>query len=134
MPFDKDNANTRRVLITDNTGVELDGRVRVDVWDVGTTAYVKAVPGVPSGGAVTVSSLPATPAPTAYATEFDYDAASPPNLVYFGIAVPGTATSAAGWQIRKFTTSGSNPTSMLWAGGSGAFTNIWDNRAGLTYS
>ena len=120
--FDRDGANTRLVVGTDNTGTLLDGQVRVMQWDTATTAWVRFTGNVIAD------------APTAYATEFDYDAAATPNLVYLGLAVPGTATSAAAWQIRKFTTSGSNPTSMLWAGGSGTFTNIWDNRASLTYS
>lgn len=60
MPFDKDNANTRRVLGTDNTGIELDGQTRGMVWDVGTTQWVRATASFPSGGTVTVTGAPAT--------------------------------------------------------------------------
>lgn len=57
------------------------------------------------------------------------------NLIYLGRATPGTATSAAAWQIRKFTYDiNNNPTVIAWAGGSTAFSSIYDNRAGLTYS
>jgi len=53
--FDKDSANTRRVLGTDNTGVELDGQVRGTVWDVGTTAWVRQIASIPSGGTINIT-------------------------------------------------------------------------------
>jgi hypothetical protein len=55
------------------------------------------------------------------------------NTLYIGEALPGTAGSEAAWRIRKFLTAGS-VSSMLYANGDSAFSNIWDNRAGLTYS
>ncbi len=68
-----------------------------------------------------------------YAKELDYDGSG--NVIYFGEALAGTATSAAGWRIKKLTYSGTgNLLTALWAGGSNTFVNIWDNRAGLTYS
>ena len=67
-----------------------------------------------------------------YIDEKDFDGSG--NLIYFGLANPGSATSAASWQIRKITWTGANPTSTRYAGGSRGFTNIWDNRAGLSYS
>lgn len=63
---------------------------------------------------------------------FDYDGSS--NLLYLGMALPATATSAATWQIRKFLYTGANLTSTLYAGGTRQFNNIWDNRASLSYS
>lgn len=57
------------------------------------------------------------------------------NPIYIGQATPGSATSAAVWQIRKLTYDGSNnPTNIQFSGGTVNFTSIWDNRAGLTYS
>jgi len=54
------------------------------------------------------------------------------NIEYIGKAVPGTATSAASWQIRKLdSTTG---TVMTWADGNNDFDNIWDNRESLSYS
>jgi len=64
--------------------------------------------------------------------QFDYDGAN--NLLYLGMALPAVATSAAFWQIRKFTYTGANLTSVLYAGGVRTFTNIWDNRASYSYS
>lgn len=54
---------------------------------------------------------------------------------YVGIAKPGTATSAAGWQIRKLTYSASDKvTDVQWAGGNDRFDKVWDDRASLSYS
>ena len=53
---------------------------------------------------------------------------------YVGEAAPGTATSAAGWRIKKLTYSGSSVTQIDYADGNANFDNIWDNRATYTYS
>jgi YD repeat-containing protein len=64
---------------------------------------------------------------------FGYDVSN--NLIYEGSAVPGTATSAAAWAIRKYTYDGSgNATGINWAGGNTLMVNIWDNAASLSYS
>lgn len=71
-----------------------------------------------------------------YITLIDYNAGTLP--VYVGSALSGTATSDAGWSINKITYDGnSNPLTVKIAGGSTGGTNfsqIWDNRATLTYS
>lgn len=57
------------------------------------------------------------------------------NPIYIGFALPGSATSADVWQIRKLTWDGSNnPTAIQLADGSSNYNAIWDNRAALTYS
>ena len=68
--------------------------------------------------------------PTNHITEID-DASS--TVTYVGLADPGSATSAAVWQIKKLTTSGSVTTVTL-ADGNSNFDNVWDNRASLSYS
>lgn len=55
------------------------------------------------------------------------------STTYIGNASIGTATSAALWSIKKVSISGTL-TTMAWAGGTDAYSNIWDNRASLTYS
>lgn len=55
------------------------------------------------------------------------------TITYLGFAVPGTLDSAALWQIRKITVSGTITTQQL-ADGNANFDNIWDNRAALSYS
>lgn len=55
------------------------------------------------------------------------------STTYVGKAPFATATSSAGWQIRKILSSGT-VTSILWADGNDNFDNIWDNRTSLTYS
>ena len=54
------------------------------------------------------------------------------NNMYQGFALPGTYTGQPKWRIRKIATSGTI-TSILFANGNTSFTNIWDNRASLTY-
>ena len=68
-----------------------------------------------------------------YATQsvFAYDSSG--NVEYIGKATPGSATSAAVWQIQKITYDGSDATEINFAGGSAEFVNIWDNRATYTY-
>lgn len=68
-----------------------------------------------------------------YSKELDYDANG--NVIYFGEALGGTVTSVGNWRIRKLNyDANGNLLSALWAGGSNTFVNVWDNRAGLSYS
>lgn len=53
------------------------------------------------------------------------------TYTYVGQAVPGTATSAAEWIIKRIENSTGN---ILFADGNANLDNIWDNRAILTYS
>ena len=115
----------------------------VTIVDGGDVAEGSTADAVWSGsGAATVVSilkkLATNPAPVSVSgsitlapTATRYDAVSS-VLAYLGVAVPGTATSAAAWTIRKLDfTSG---VVITWAGGTSAATNVWDNRASLTYS
>lgn len=52
------------------------------------------------------------------------------TYTYIGKAVPASLTSGAVWQIKRIDTSGNT----LFAGGVATFTQIWDNRASLSYS
>lgn len=53
-------------------------------------------------------------------------------VTYIGEAVPGTATSVGEWRIKKIDETTSD-TTIKYAGG-GAFSQVWDNRASLTYA
>ena len=53
------------------------------------------------------------------------------NMIYIGEAVPGTATSAATWRIKRLDVTVG--LIIQWAD-SGDFTQVWDNRASLTYN
>lgn len=55
------------------------------------------------------------------------------GTAYIGLAKPGSASSAAVWQIRKLVLNGTQ-TQIKWAGGNEKFDKVWDNRASLTYS
>lgn len=54
-------------------------------------------------------------------------------VTYLGEAVPGTATSSAAWRIKKIDETSSPDLSITFAG-TGAFDQVWDNRASLTYA
>ena len=57
------------------------------------------------------------------------------KVIFIGLAVPGSAKSAASWQIRKITYDGIGAaTNIQFANSSTAFNQIWDNRSGLAYS
>ena len=100
------------------------------VWDGSLTAGTLTIGKVDQGAAGATEWLVSTPGRI---QELDYVGGT--NAIYIGIATAGSATSAASWQIRKLTyDANNNPTSILYAGGSIAFTAIWDNRAALSYS
>ncbi len=66
-------------------------------------------------------------------TLLDYDGSG--NVIYVGLSAPRVATSDPLWQIRKFEYDGSgNLLSVKFATGYKDFTQIWDNRAALSYS
>ncbi|MCF8145686.1 MAG: hypothetical protein K9N21_17380 [Deltaproteobacteria bacterium] len=55
--------------------------------------------------------------------------------LYQGRAPPGTPTSAAASQIRKFLYDGSkNETARKFAGGTNDYNQVWGDRATLSYS
>jgi hypothetical protein len=55
------------------------------------------------------------------------------SVTYIGKAKIGSPSASALWQIQKMSVSG-NVTSITWADGDSLFNNIWDDRAGLSYS
>lgn len=58
------------------------------------------------------------------------DTTSDPNLVYFGKAAPGSATSAAVWQIKRYSKSAGH---LSFADDATTFNKVWDNRATYSY-
>ena len=89
-----------------------------------------------TGSGAIVSGLHATVAgyeTKATAVELDFD--SNGNVIYFGIADPGSNVNNPIWQIKQLNYSGTgNLLSILWANGKPTFENIWTNRAALSYS
>lgn len=59
-------------------------------------------------------------------------------VTYIGFAEKGIATSLAKWMVMKIeaasATAPTGVTTIKYAGGYKSRTNIWDNRASLTYS
>lgn len=61
-----------------------------------------------------------------------FDETTTTDVTYVGKAAPGTATSAASWQI--FVLDETGDLQVKYADGDAGFTKIWDNRASLSYS
>lgn len=81
---------------------------------------------------MTTTFFPVGVTNTPYTTEIDYSSGT--NPIYIGIALPGSALSGAVWQIKKMIyDSNGNVTTVQWAD-SGNFSQIWNNRASLSYS
>ena len=70
-------------------------------------------------------------ADVAYISEYDQVS---DVLAYAGKAVPGTATSAASWQVRELVFNAAGDVSARFADGDALFNNVWDNRGSLSYS
>lgn len=60
-----------------------------------------------------------------------HDSTTTAGVVYHCQAVPGALTNAAVWRIKRTTTASGR---VEWAAGTGAFTQVADNRATLIYS
>jgi hypothetical protein len=56
-----------------------------------------------------------------------------PATGYLGTAAPGAATSDPVWRIQRLSYSG-NDLTVEFAEGNAEYDNVWDDRAGLTYS
>lgn len=63
---------------------------------------------------------------------FDYDGGT--AVIYVGKAHPSTLKSEAGWQIRKFSYSGSLITEINFASGTSNFDKVWNDRATYDYT
>lgn len=55
------------------------------------------------------------------------------QLLYFGSAAPGSDPGDAVWKVQKITIT-STAIEVLWAGGAPNFSNVWNDRAALSYS
>ena len=91
-----------------------------------TTPAVYGVPVVNPDG----SSIGSLSGSTIYITVIREDSIDP-QITYVGKALPGTATSEASWQIASLDEN--TNLDLLYADG-GAFTQVYDNREGLTYA
>lgn len=100
-------------------------RVRCSAYTSGTINIVIVGSEVASGPTAVITSV------SAPITLID-EATS--KITYIGKAIPGSLSSAAVWSISRVDTTVNPITTILYAGGSVLFINIWNNRASLTYS
>jgi hypothetical protein len=68
--------------------------------------------------------------PDATTYESRNDTTTDTNLVYLGKAIPGTASSAASWQIKRYNKSAGH---MSFADDITTFTKVWDDRTSYGY-
>jgi hypothetical protein len=123
---------TDAAVTGDNPGTisaKLRGQMKIltDVWDSTNHRLQTAV----------TNATDATPLVTAWTPSHSMmlDFSGGTNPIYVGLAVPSTATGTAAWLIRKIAyDANNNPLSILTAGGAATYTQVWDNRTGLTYS
>jgi hypothetical protein len=67
------------------------------------------------------------------ATKTEVDKSTTTDVIYIGKAPIGTATSTAGWQIKKIDKTVTDNVTITFAA-AGAFTATWNNRGSETYS
>lgn len=56
------------------------------------------------------------------------------GVQYIGFAQPNTATAEDAWVVIRLTYVSSDLSAVEWAAGTNQFVNVWDSRAGYTYS
>ena len=69
-----------------------------------------------------------------YTIHIDPPVAPADGVQYIGYAQPNTSEAEDAWAIFRITYATSEPADIEWAQGTNHFTNVWDNRAGYTYS
>lgn len=91
---------------------------------------VRIRPEFPTNMTVKTGSTPVETTETTYDVLIATDSVDS-NIQYIGKALPGSATSAAVWQIKEVDES--SGTQFRLADGDSSFDNIWDNRESLSY-
>ena len=120
---DVDNAATSRT----NLNVDVAGTDNsTDVTLVGAGTYLSLVGQELTQRVLTEEDIGAVQ----YIKEVDWVG---DTTVYIGEADPGTTTSQALWRIKRTVFTGDD-SETLFAGGNENFDNVWDNRAGFSYS
>lgn len=98
-----------------------DGK-KVSLWYIDSTgAPVRASSSSP---------LPSSSPPLATRT----DSATTTNITYVGKAAIASTSGSAVWQIQKLDKTTADILIITWADGDSNYDNVWDNRAGLSYS
>jgi hypothetical protein len=111
-----------------------DGKVKNLVYNPSSMEWEaqEASSGGGGGGSTIISAATSSVEVRSMALKTAVDEVSS-TLTYVGEAATGTITSDPQWRIKRLTQSG---TVLLieWADGDGAFNNVWDSRASLSYS
>ena len=97
-------------------------KVAMYAWDTNSLSWVRSIS--PGSSAGVVSIAPKTK---------KFDQASPTTL-YLGEAAPGTLTSQPLWRVKRITFSAGGDVTAVEYAGIGSESQVWDNRASLSYS
>lgn len=109
-----------RDLTSASDSVEVIGSVNIDnAVDVGSYAIQNV------SGTLNVNATA-----DIYTQRIDADNTSPAMPVYLGLALPGTASNASGWQLKKLTYNGLFVERIEFGSGNTNFDKVWDNRSG----
>lgn len=100
-------------------------------WQASTLSYVSL--NVDANGSLLVNGIGGTLVITTLDETSRIDTVTTPNVVYTGSAAPGSAEGSAVWKITQTNLVGGSTISVLYANSSPSYTNVWTNRAGLTY-
>jgi hypothetical protein len=100
-------------------------------WQSSSLSYVSL--NVDSNGSLLVNGIGGTLTVTTLDETSRIDTVTTANAVYTGSAAPGSAEGSAVWKITKTNLVGGSVISVLYANGSPSYTNVWANRAGLSY-
>ena len=120
--------------VTATTGLYAGSDAFIPAGSVIVTNTVSVSGNVLASGTISVGNLYAGSQSYGYdfgdrfIQQIDYQAGNAP--IYLGFATPSTATSFAGWQLRKLGYSGGLVTSILFGSGNTSFDKVWNNRSG----
>lgn len=107
----RDGNRTPSLLVSDSTGAE--------------TRQIRSTVSNPN-------ALPVEVVSTAQTSSYAQKVTTSGSVTYVAIAVPGTAQSAAAWQVKKI--DDTTGTITTWADGDANFDNIATDLTALTYS
>jgi hypothetical protein len=128
--LETESKETNKKLDTANKHLETISKIRGGTSGGGSGVSFQDSEGRPVRVELTVDGKVPVEAGTTSNYESRNDTTTDTNLVYLGKATPGTATSAASWQIKRYNKSAGH---MSFADDVTTFTKTWDDRTSYTY-
>lgn len=129
------SAYIHRTVLTDSDGTQTEGvnKVANYVWDTNSLSWVKSSGGTGPGSDVAVTNFPSVQTVGLQSLAKIYDQVDS-TTAYLGNAAVGSSQASAVWSIQKLVFTPAGGVTITWANGNSGFSNIWNNRASLSYS